>query len=184
VLLALAFIYPLCAAQEITVAAAADLQFALQDLAARFQKESGSSCMVRRAISSSRLKTVLPLTCSFPRTWNTRRDLKQLGVTEPGTYYQYARGKLVIWVPKDSRLNLGSGVAVLLDPSIKKIAIANPEHAPYGQAAVAVLRSERVYDRVKDELVFGENASQAASFATSGAADAASRPCRLPCLPR
>jgi molybdate transport system substrate-binding protein len=111
------------------------------------------------------------------------KRLEAVGLTEPGTYYQYARGKLVIWVPKESRLNLGSGVTVLLDPSTKKIAIANPEHAPYGQAAAAALRSERMYDKVKDELVFGENASQAASFATAGAADAAIVPMSLALSP-
>jgi ABC-type molybdate transport system substrate-binding protein len=64
------------------VAAAADLQFALHAVAARFQKESRTKVKlvyVSSGISFSRLKTVLPLTCSFPRTWNTRRDLKQLG---------------------------------------------------------------------------------------------------------
>src|SRR5208337_4331427 len=60
----------------------------------------------------------------------------------------------------------------LLDPSVKKIAIANPQHAPYGKAAVAAMQQEKIYDRVKDKLVLGENISQAASFVISGAADA------------
>jgi molybdate transport system substrate-binding protein len=55
---------------------------------------------------------------------------------------------------------------------VKKIAIANPEHAPYGKAAVAALQSEHLYERVKEKLVLGENISQAASFVTAGAADA------------
>jgi molybdate transport system substrate-binding protein len=60
---------------------------------------------------------------------------------------------------------------VLLDPSIRKIAIANPKHAPYGRAAVAAMEYFKVYDRVKEKLVLGENVSQAAQFVQSGAAD-------------
>jgi molybdate transport system substrate-binding protein len=60
---------------------------------------------------------------------------------------------------------------VLLEPSVKKIAIADPNHAPYGQAAVAALKSQRLYDSVSPKLVIGENVSQAASFVISGAAD-------------
>jgi molybdate transport system substrate-binding protein len=61
---------------------------------------------------------------------------------------------------------------VLLDPSVKKIAVANPQHAPYGQAAVAAMQNEKIYERVKDKFVLGENISQTASFVVSGSADA------------
>jgi molybdate transport system substrate-binding protein len=67
---------------------------------------------------------------------------------------------------------LKSGLQVLLDPSVKKIAIANPQHAPYGQAAEAALRAEKIYDKVSSKFVLGENISQTASFVVSGAADA------------
>ena len=59
----------------------------------------------------------------------------------------------------------------LLDPSVKKIAIANPQHAPYGQAAVAAMQREKIYEKLKDKFVLGENISQTASFVVSGAAD-------------
>jgi len=59
----------------------------------------------------------------------------------------------------------------LLDQSIKKIAIANPQHAPYGKAAVAALQKEKIYEQVKDKFVLGENISQTASFVASGSAD-------------
>src|SRR2546428_7229121 len=59
----------------------------------------------------------------------------------------------------------------LLDPSVKKIAVANPQHAPYGQAAVAAMQKENIYEKVKDKFVLGENISQAASFVVSGSAD-------------
>ena len=68
-------------------------------------------------------------------------------------------------------LDLDSGIQVLENPTVKKIAIANPQHAPYGQAAVAAMQKESVYDKVKDKLVLGENISQAASLVVSGSAD-------------
>ena len=64
-----------------------------------------------------------------------------------------------------------SGMQALLDNSVRKIAIANPDHAPYGRAAVAAMKSANIYDRVKPKLVLGENVSQAAQFVQSGAAD-------------
>jgi len=99
------------------------------------------------------------------------KKLEAAALTESGSYYQYARGRIVIWVPKDSKLDLSSGLQVLLNPSIRKIAVANPQHAPYGQAAVEAMKKEGVYDKVKDKFVLGENISQTASFVISGSAD-------------
>ena len=83
-----------------------------------------------------------------------------------------ARAKIVLWVLNDSKIDLSAGVGGgLLNSAIKKIAIANPQHAPYGQAAVAAMQKENVYEKVKDKLVLGENISQTASFVVSGAAD-------------
>jgi molybdate transport system substrate-binding protein len=89
----------------------------------------------------------------------------------PRSYYQYAKGKIVIWVRNDSKLDLSSGMQVLLDPSVKKISVANPQHAPYGQAAVAAMQNDKLYEKLKDKFVLGENISQTASFVVSGAAD-------------
>ncbi len=66
---------------------------------------------------------------------------------------------------------MNRGLSVLLDPGVHKIAIANPEHAPYGRAAVAALQHDGVYDKVRDKLVLGENISQTAQFVVSGSAD-------------
>jgi molybdate transport system substrate-binding protein len=83
--------------------------------------------------------------------------------------YRYAVGRLVLWVPKDSLLDVEhKGMDVLLDPSVKKIAIANPQHAPYGRAAMAALKHYNLYEKISDRLVLGENISQAAQFAESG----------------
>jgi molybdate transport system substrate-binding protein len=78
----------------------------------------------------------------------------------------------VIWVRIDSTLDVRSGLQSLLTPTIKKIALANPQHAPYGQAAVAAMQKENIYDKVRDKFILGENISQTASFVVSGAADA------------
>ena len=110
--------------------------------------------------------------CSFPRTSSFPQKLEAAGLAEPGTIYDYAKGQIVIWVPKTSKLDLSKGLAVLLDPNIRKIAIANPLHAPYGSAAVAAMKHEGIYDQVKSKFVMGENISQTAQFVQSGNADA------------
>jgi molybdate transport system substrate-binding protein len=86
--------------------------------------------------------------------------------------FSYAVGRVVVWVPNDSSIDVGKlGIEALLSPSVHKIAIANPEHAPYGRAAVAAMRKLGVYDKVSSKLVLGENIAQAAQFVESGAAD-------------
>ena len=74
-------------------------------------------------------------------------------------------------MPNDSKLDVSTGLKALLNPSIKKIAIANPQHAPYGKAAVAAMQKENIYEQVKDKFVLGENISQTALFVASGSAD-------------
>jgi molybdate transport system substrate-binding protein len=171
---ALLLISQLSVAQEITVAAAADLQFAMQDVAARFQNETGKTVKLIYGSSGNffqQIQNGAPFDMFFSANLDFPKKLEAAGLTEPGSYYQYARGKIVIWVPKESKIDLTSGMKALLDSSIKKIAIANPQHAPYGQAAVAAMQKESIYEKVKDKFVLGENISQTASFVVSGAAD-------------
>ncbi len=86
--------------------------------------------------------------------------------------FLYAVGRLVLWAPMDSPIQVESmGLRSLLDPSVKKIAVANPRHAPYGRAAVEVLKNVGVYEQTRERLVFGENVAQAAQFVHSGVAD-------------
>jgi len=161
-------------AQDLTVAAAADLQFAMQDVAARFQKETGKS--VRLVYGSSgnffqQIQNGAPFDMFFSANLEYPKKLQEAGLTEPWSYYRYAQGKIVIWIPKESKLDLGSGMQALRDPLVKKIAIANPQHAPYGQAAVAAMQKANIYEKVKDKFVLGENISQTASFVVSGSAE-------------
>jgi len=172
--LLIGLISPLGLAQEITVAAAADLQFAMQDVTARFHKETGKTVKLIYGSSGNffqQIQNGAPFDMFFSANLDFPKKLEAAGATEPGTYYQYARGKIVLWVPKQSKIDLTSGMKALLDPSVKKIAIANPQHAPYGQAAVAAMQTENIYERLKEKFVLGENISQTASFVVSGAAD-------------
>jgi molybdate transport system substrate-binding protein len=164
----------LCAAQEITVAAAADLQFAFQDVAARFERETGKH--VKMIFGSSgnffaQIQNGAPFDLFFSADIDYPKRLEAAGLAEPGTLYPYATGKIVLWAANGSKFDLSPGLQVLLDPGIHKIAIANPEHAPYGRAAVAALRHENIYEKVSTKLVLGENISQTASFVVSGSAD-------------
>jgi molybdate transport system substrate-binding protein len=164
----------LSSAQEITVAAAADLQFAMQDIAEQFQKETGKNVKLIFGSSGSffqQIQNGAPFDMFFSADLSYPKKLEAAGLTEPGSYYQYAKGRIVIWVLKDAALDVSSGMKSLLNPNIKKIAVANPQHAPYGQAAVAAMQKEGIYDKVKDKFVLGENISQTASFVVSGSAD-------------
>jgi molybdate transport system substrate-binding protein len=161
-------------AQEITVAAAADLQVAFQDVTAKFQKDTGKTVKLIFGSSGNfftQIQNGAPFDLFFSADIDYPRKLEAAGLAETGTLYEYATGKIVLWVPEKSKLDLSRGLKVLLDPGIAKIAIANPQHAPYGRAAVAALKHEGIYDKVADKFVLGENISQTASFVASGSAD-------------
>ncbi len=161
-------------AGELKVAAASDLTFAFKDVGARFEKQTGNSLKLTYGSSGnffSHIQNGAPFDLFFSADVSYPQKLEAAGLTEPGTIYDYATGKLVIWVPNASKLDLSRGLSVLLDPSIRKIAVANPQHAPYGAAAVAALHHAGIYDQVKDKFVLGENISQTAQFVQSGNAD-------------
>ena len=163
-------------AQEVRVAAAADLEFAMQDVAAQFEKHTGTKVDVTYGSSGnffSQLQNGAPFDLFFSADIDYPRKLEAAGLAEPGTLYQYAVGRIAIWTPADAKVDVASlGWKALLDASVQKIAIANPEHAPYGRAAVEALKKAGIYDQVKPKLVFGENISQTAQFVQSGSAQA------------
>jgi len=162
-------------AQEITVAAASDLQFAMPELVRNFEQQTRAHVKVSYGSSGnffSQIQNGAPFDVYFSADISYPQKLEASGLTEPGTLRKYAAGQLVIWVRNESRLDLSKGLHVLSDPSVKKIAIANPSHAPYGRAAVAALKSEQLYDQIASRLVFGENISQTAQFVETGNADA------------
>lgn len=162
---------------QVAIAAASDLKFALDELIAQFEKERTEITVTASYGSSgnffSQLSNQAPFDLFFSADREFVRKLVEQGLTLPETEFLYAIGYIVVWVPKSSPLAVETqGISVLEDPAVRRIAIANPRHAPYGRAAEAAMRSLGIYDRVKAKLVLGENIAQTAQFVQSGAADA------------
>jgi molybdate transport system substrate-binding protein len=163
------------AAAPLRIAAASDLQAALPGIAAQFEKSSGQTVTLTFGSSGNfftQLRNGAPFDVFLSADIDYPRQLERDGQAEKGSLYAYATGRIVLWTRNDSRLDLKRGLAGLADRTVRRIAIANPDHAPYGRAAVAALHHEGVYDRVRSKLVRGENISQAAQFVQSGNADA------------
>jgi molybdate transport system substrate-binding protein len=166
----------IASAQEITVAAAADMSVALPELVAAYAKKTGQVVKVSFGASgnlANQIRNGAPFDIFFSADEQYPQQLIAEGLAEKDTLYRYAVGRLVLWVPNDSPLDLSQlGIKALVDPSVKKISIANPSTAPYGRAAEATLRHFEIYDQVSSRLVVGENISQAAQFVESGNAQA------------
>jgi molybdate transport system substrate-binding protein len=162
--------------REVNVAAAADLSVVLQEVAANYEKQSGVKIKLSFGASGAltqQIQNGAPFDLFFSADMGYPRQLIAAGLAERDSLYRYAVGRLVLWVPKDSPLDVEQkGIEVLLDPSVKKIAIANPQHAPYGRAAAATLEHYGLSEKLNDKLVIGENIAQAAQFAESGNAQA------------
>ncbi len=162
------------AAQELTIAAASDLTFVMQELGARFEKETGSKLKVTFGSSGNffaQIQHGAPFDLFLSADLDYPQKLARAGKADPATLYEYAWGRLVLWTPARSTLDVKRGLKLLLDPAVTKIAIANPLHAPYGRAAVAAMQHEGLYDAASPKLVKGENISQAAQFVQTGNAD-------------
>ena len=162
--------------REVRIAAAADLKFALDSvLAGTAASTRGIRPVVTYGSSGSfyaQIENGAPfdLFLSADAEYPRRLAAKGLGDGEP---FLYAVGRIALWVPAGSKLDVAAlGLRALLDPSVRKVAIANPRHAPYGRAAEAAMKALGVYEDVKGKLVLGENVAQAAQFVQSGAADA------------
>jgi len=158
------------------VAAAADMSAALPEVAAQYKKRTGQDIKLTFGSSgnlTNQIENGAPFDVFFSADEDYPKQLIDKGLAEKDTLYRYAVGRLVLWIPNDVRLDLQKvGMQALLDPSVKRIAIANPQHAPYGRAAEAALRHFGIYDQVAAKLVLGENVSQAAQFVESGNAQA------------
>jgi len=176
----LGFLFLPCArdahAQSLRIAAASDLQFALADLASQYEKQSGGKLAITFGSSGNffaQIQNDAPFDLFFSADISYPQKLINTGFAESDSRYTYAFGRIVLWLPPESPLipaNLQWNT--LLDARIQKIAIANPDHAPYGRAAVAALQKAGLYERLKSKLVYGENISQAAQFVQSGGAQA------------
>jgi molybdate transport system substrate-binding protein len=171
----LALLSPGVAAQDLTIAAASDLRSVLPAIAERFQKETGQRVGLTFGSSGnffSQIQNGAPFDLFFSADVDYVARLETAGFAESGSLFKYAIGRIVLWSRKDSGIDVRGGLSVLVDPRVRRVAIANPEHAPYGRAAVASLQHEKVHEGVKSKVVLGESVSQAAQFVQSGNAEA------------
>jgi molybdate transport system substrate-binding protein len=172
VLLALFLSCSLSAQNTLMVAAASNLGPALREISASFERRSGTHVALVFGSSGSlatQIQNGAPYDVFLSADLDYPRRLESQGLAELGSLVTYASGKLVLWAPKTLAVDLlRLGMKALTAPQVRKIAIANPEHAPYGKAAAAALRRANLYDAVRSKLVLGEDVAQTAQFVLSG----------------
>ena len=156
-------------AQKVNIAAAANLRYVLEEIKTAYVKQypkakvnltfGASGMLVQQIQNGASFDFFMAADTEFPL------KLKEKGLTT-GTISTYAFGKLAIY---STTLDVEKhGLGVLKNPTIKKIAIANPETAPYGERSIELLKSQKLYESLKSKIVLGENISQAAQFAFTG----------------
>lgn len=159
--------------QEITVAAAADLSEAFQEIGREFEAANkvkvtfvfGSTGLLTRQIENG-----APMDVFAAANVGYVDQLAQKNLIVPDTKQIYARGQITLWTTADSPLKIET-VKDLVRPEVKRIAIANPDHAPYGLAAQQALQRAGVWDVVKPKLVYGDNIRQTLQYAETGNVD-------------
>ena len=160
--------------RALRIAAASDLRFALDEVLNGF-RAANPGLKVEAAYGSSgsffaQIREGAPFDVFLSADSDYARRLHGEGLSEPP--FPYAIGRLALVVRKETGLDPKGFGDLLKSPTIRRIAIANPAHAPYGRAAEAAMRTWRVYDAVATKLVFGDSVSQAAQFMDTGAAQA------------
>jgi molybdate transport system substrate-binding protein len=173
--------------RSLSVAVAANMKPAFEEIAARFQ-EANPGVEVRATYGASgiffaQIANGAPFDLFLSADAGFPARVVAQGLAE-GKVFTYAIGKLVVWVPKDSRVDLQrKGLQALVDPSVRKVAIANPEVAPYGRAARTALERAGLLATLQARIVTGQSVGQAAQFAESGSAQAAFLPLSLTLVP-
>ena len=156
-------------AEKITIAAAADLKFAMDEIVTGFNKNHAGDEVQVVYGSSGKFHTQIqqgaPYDLYFSADIAYPRELAKQGQAA-SEVKPYAVGRIVLWSANMDATKMT--LASLADPKITKIAIANPKHAPYGKRAEEALRSAGLWDKVQPKLVFGENISQTAQYVQSG----------------
>lgn len=179
-LLGFALLAPLHAQTTLRVAAAADLEPVLPPILVQFQQSTNirvqatyqaSAVLTTQIMNGAPFDVFLSADLSYPQRLIAAGLADTAGRSAPHTPITYAKGTLVLWTRKDSPLSPPS-LDTLRSPNLKHLAIANPERAPYGRAAVAALTSLNLYNALKPRLATAENIAQAAQFVDSGNANA------------
>jgi molybdate transport system substrate-binding protein len=163
------------------VSAASNLILAFEEVGARYEEETGTQVTFNFAASgqlAQQIEQGAPVDVFVSANREYVEDLAAKGHVLPDSVQSYARGRLTLWTRADSSLSLKT-VNDLLKPEVRRVAIANPEHAPYGVAARQALQTAGVWDTVQHKLVPGENVRQALQYAETGNVDAAIVPLSL-----
>lgn len=160
----------------VSVAAASDLRYAMDDLVAEYQPlHPDQSVAVTYGSSGNFLAQITegaPFDVFFSADIAYPHQLEAAGLAAADSTRLYAEGRIVVWVRDASPIDVDDlGIKAVLDPAAERVAIANPEHAPYGRAAQSAMEAAGVWDQVQPRIVLGENISQTAQFVESGAAD-------------
>jgi molybdate transport system substrate-binding protein len=160
-------------AQTVKVAAAANLRFVFDEIKASYAIANpnttitanfgSSGALLQQILNGAEFDIFMAADNSFPV------KLKDQGAAS-GEIRTYALGKLVLW---SNTLDVSKGLEILTDPAVKRIAIAKPELAPYGDRAIECLKSAGLYEKVKDKIIYADNISQTAQFAQTGNAEIA-----------
>ena len=160
---------------ELHVAAAADLIPAFEEMGRQFEASHktkvvfsfGSTGLLTRQIENG-----APMDVFAAASVDFINELEQKGLILPDSKSVYARGRITLWTRKDSQLKVEK-INDLASNDVKRIAIANPDHAPYGTAAREALQAAGIWDAVKEKLVYGDNIRQTLQFAETGNVDVA-----------
>lgn len=158
------------ASDPLLVAAASDLQFAFDDIARLYEEETGRPVKITFGSTgnlTAQIENGAPYDVLAAANVAYVERLDEQGLIAPGSQQLYAQGRLVLVVNRQSGVQ-ATRLDDLRDPAIRRVAIANPEHAPYGLAAQQALQSAGVWDAVQDRLVLGENVSQTLQFVQTG----------------
>jgi molybdate transport system substrate-binding protein len=156
-------------ADRITIAAAADLKFAMDEIAAEFEKSNPADVVEVIYGSSGKFHTQIqqgaPYDLYFSADIAFPRQLADKGLAA-SEVRPYALGRIVLWSATHDATKMT--LASLLDPAIRRVAIANPKHAPYGKRAEEALRASGLWEKVEPKLVYGENIAHTAQFVQTG----------------
>lgn len=166
------FIAAAAHAETLSVAVAANMMPAMEELAKGFKADAGVDLALTPGASgkfAAQIENGAPYDAFVSADMDYPRKLFKDGFAA-GEPDLYAVGTLILWTLKD--LDLSKGLAVLTDPAVKAVAVADPATAPYGKQAVAALKAAGLYDAVSRKLVYGDSLAQTNQFVTSKAADA------------
>ena len=158
-------------AQTVKIAAAANLRFVFEEIKTSYTNANpksnvvvnfgSSGALLQQILNGAEFDIFMAADNKFPE------KLKEQGVTS-GEIKTYALGELVLW---SNTIDVSKGFDVLTDPKVKRIAVAKPELAPYGDRALECLKSSGLYENVKDKIIYADNISQTAQFAQTGNAE-------------